>query len=144
MGLRSHESCELLSVSVSVSISKLSGARAVALCVYVCVFVCLCVCQRFPHVFYSLPHPQHSGLCGQTMPTTNFTPCLFHHHSFIHFCVLSLSLLLYLYRSFAWSNVQFTFDNYYWNMFCIFIIIMLMWGLNLVLSNGWLLVGFTF
>lgn len=109
-----------------------------------CVCVCVCVCQRFPHVFYSLPHPQHSGLCGQTMPTTNFTPCLFHHHSFIHFCILSLSLLLYLYRLFAWSNVQFTFDNYYWNMFCIFIIIMLMWGLNLVLSNGWLLVGFTF
>lgn len=110
--------------------------------VCMCVFVCLCVCQRFPRVFYSLPHPQHSGLCGQTMPTTNLTPCLFHHNSFIF--VFSLSPTLSLYRLFGWSNVQVTFDNYYWNMFWINIIIMLMWGLNLVLSNGWLLVGFIF
>ena len=130
------------SFSFSIYQQTLRRSCSGALCVSVCVFVCLCVCQRFPRVFYSLPHPQHSGLCGQTMPTTNLTPCLFHHNSFIF--VFSLSPTLSLYRLFGWSNVQVTFDNYYWNMFCINIIIMLMWGLNLVLSNGWLLVGFTF
>ena len=82
------------SFSFSIYQQTLRRSCSGALCVSVCVFVCLCVCQRFPRVFYSLPHPQHSGLCGQTMPTTNLTPCLFHHNSFIF--VFSLSLLLSL------------------------------------------------
>ena len=142
MGLRSHESCELLSVSVSVSISKLSGARAVALCVYLCVCLCVCVSVSASHASFTHSHtPNTLDYAVKPCPLPTLHPvCSIIIHSFLY----SLSLLLSLYRLFGWSNVQVTFDNYYWNMFCINIIIMLMWGLNLVLSNGWLLVGFTF
>ena len=138
MGLRSRESCERLSFSfISVSISKLSGARAVALCVYMCacVYVFVCLSALPTRLLLSLPHPQHSGLCGQTMPTTNLTPCMFHHHSFIFLLSLSVSLSLFWLikcASYIWYYIETCFAS--------IINVGFEFGLS---NNGWELVGLT-
>ncbi len=93
-GLASHASV-FLSVSFqyqSANSPALVQWRFVCICVRVYVFLCLSALPT--RLLLSLPHPQHSGLCGQTMPTTNLTPCMFHHHSFIFLLPLSVSLSL--------------------------------------------------
>lgn len=89
MGLRSHESCELLSVSVSVSISKLSGARAVALCVYVCVFVSVSA----SHTSFTHSHtPNTLDYAVKPCPQPILHPvCSIITHSFIFVFSLCLS-----------------------------------------------------
>lgn len=104
-------------------------------------FVCICVCLSAPltRLLLSLPRPQHSGLCGQTMPTTNLTSCMFQHLSFTYvFYALSLSLSSW----FGWLNVYASLGIYYYG--CRFCIYYIGFEFKLSMFRWGSLVGFAF